>query len=313
MLNKYLEEIKFAIDNGTIIADKMDETGQKLVQRTIEARLWGTKIQVIRKLDRNGNPVTQVFCPRTGCITRGVDPKSPTPKADVVMDLLLTIFPNDHMKVVEARRDEYNEAVIAEKTTAWRETLTNAEWAPKYIDVFLEYLAGSIKDCQTRELNWAILFVQVLDMFSSQLRMDRLPNDKHQRQYDFGDVLYNLVINLYTHAIRTKDGERIIPHGILETAFANETEDKTVKNPYIRESRKLLRKIYEQCHGRTSALYFIVVGLIKYFEAKTGDTVQVRMALEHNRRQRENDRNSSKLTDGYLGTIGDVFSGMDNK
>lgn len=305
MLQGYIQSLQQALSSAKSINDKFGPDGTTLVRSQKKMTYLGYVFDVVIDYGDDPSKTTYQFFYQNKMIQslRQNNRDIFTPKTDLIMALMLAVEPNHHAKTVAKRRAWHNQEAMKQREASWRRML-EGKYADSIIDVFIEHAMSAMRTPSFEYLGK--LFMSIVVDFHDEIVRTAFVEEPRRRfrtdDYDMQDIMFNTLCLLVPKRIKTNHGIDKIPMFVIEDAFNDVTKESRIAHmsENVRHVRAVLRQIFERCNKKTALLSFVVDGLLKYYEAKKGETVAVRIG-------RENARRRGGQRTGTFGSIAELF------
>jgi len=328
MLNQICQEWDTALQNAVSVEDRMASDGQTFEYRKSSVRFRGVDIEVIAKrrpssgllkdgeLDPSKGPsyLVTIFVPSTGKFVESIPSNTMCPKTEKVIMILEALGAVDRDALVAERVKAYNETLVNRTVTQWEKEFADTAYTPEERNIFLEHA----KTLASRNLvkYRADTFIKIVSKYSNYIIGKDLDFINPKLSYSFTDVMFNLVCQLLSEKRLNTHKDVYIPTNIINNRFWNQNNPEwEAKMPtYIRHCRSVFREIYADCGERPAVLGFVLLGLAKYYEYITGESVELRTARENERRKnRTNDNRAPRahrMETKNLVNMSDIMKGI---
>ena len=338
MKQELLNEWKAAEASAVLIEDRMNPDGETIDLRNVLVKFRNREVTVLSKrrpesgkvsdakLDPAKGPkyLVSIFIkdPNTGTLNqvRNVPQDSPCPNAERLVALLEALGGSDRISTVAQRRAaEFNEA--KERFAAnWTARLANTDFTDEERKLFVDHALTALGNRTFSKR--AEQFIDCIATYHKQIICKDLDacgvveNNPKRLSFTLADVMYNIICQCLERKMKTDHGDDCIPLSTIQNRFWMCDDGDVHMSPYVRAVRATLREIYTFCHERPTTFTFIIIGIAKYFEAITGESVQLRIAANDMRRKERAARQDLQKATGSSrprGSSGRTVQLMDDK
>ena len=306
MKKELFDEWRVAEASATHIEDRMNPDGETFELRNVLIKFRGREVTVLSKrrpesgrvadgrLDPSKGPkyLVSIFVkdPNTGTLNqvRNVPTDSPCPNAERMVALLEALGGYDRLEVLAQRRASEADVAKEKFIQAWTEKLSNTDFTEDERKIFVDHAVTALGNRTFSKR--AEQFIDCIAQFHKQIICKDLeacgvieqPTGK-KLSFTLADVLYNIICQCLERKMKTDHGDDCVPMSTIQNRFWMCEDGDIHMSPYVRAVRSTLRDIFSFCHERPTTFTFVIIGIAKYFEAITGESVQLRIAANNMR------------------------------